>query len=562
MTIPGSGSATVSVFDVGELLPGDIVRAGLAGPPLTVSSVNLTDVEVTLANAASTPVDLEAGTRLIDLTNPPTAYADALGAFALGTHVNADSGGRAIAYLNLKICDYVVIGEPPVLSTPAFATKNNVGGNTLSWNHTMSGEDRLVLVAVAWQETSVSETLDSVTYDGVEMTRIATAVNFDVFALTNPPSGTKVVQAVWSEAEQRGNRRSQGFSNVDPELLYGAVVLATSITGVTAPLTVHDCHPNAQVFSALSVNTVPGLITATPTPAMHELWNQTAGSAGSSNRTTGAAATQAGDWANVIPSWTWSGSRVWAMVGMEVRPILRLFTDQPGVSCGAREFGLNATHYASLQQAIDALPAKGGVLHIPAGTYRLKQGLVINKPNVTLLGEGETTVITTADPVALPIDLLTITAEETRLCRMKFDGAAVERDLTDGASCIVVKGQGLSGRLVIFCKMEDVIVTGAARYGVWLRDAISFISINCNISSNLGTGIRIQGTPTALGSAVALRFYSTHVAQQWRHRRGSGRSISTGHRCRRSYIFRVCVRREPGQRLRRAGRDRPRDQRQ
>ena len=44
----------------------------------------------------------------------------------------------------------------------------------MSWVHTTSGSDRLLLVAVAWQ-TQTSDSILSVTYDDLPMSLVATA---------------------------------------------------------------------------------------------------------------------------------------------------------------------------------------------------------------------------------------------------------------------------------------------------------------------------------------------------------------------------------------------------
>lgn len=44
--------------------------------------------------------------------------------------------------------------------------------------------------------------------------------------------------------------------------------------------------------------------------------------------------------------------------------------------------------YAAIQAAIDALPASGGVIYFPAGTYKVTTTLNITKPGVYLIGDG------------------------------------------------------------------------------------------------------------------------------------------------------------------------------
>lgn len=54
---------------------------------------------------------------------------------------------------------------------------------------------------------------------------------------------------------------------------------------------------------------------------------------------------------------------------------------------------IHAVNYASLQAAIDALPAEGGVVHLPPGTFDIDRPLVIARGDVLLQGAGASTHI-------------------------------------------------------------------------------------------------------------------------------------------------------------------------
>ena len=512
VTIANSSSGTVSVFGLGAFLAGDTVRVGIAGPELSVSSVNAVTLEITLSNSSGSSVTIVAGTRLINLTDRPSAYADELGAYEIGSTVHADSSGRAVVYLS-EVSDYIVNGNPPIPDTYSSDTLTGTG-STLTVEHDASGNDRVILAAVSWQEATSSETLDSVTYDDLPMTRLSASGGMvDLFVIVNPPKGPKDVVATWSGTTAKGAVLAvQGFTRANQSSTLG-LYRFNSGTGTTPSVNVLQTRSSGLVVAALTANTVAGIATATPDAGTTGLWNQTAGTAPALTRILGAGATKPSSGGTVTPAWTLSASRPWQVAGVEVIPAgTRIYADQTGVPCEVRPFGLNATHFAGLQEAIDALPSKGGVVFVPAGTYRLRRGLVIDKPNVSLVGEGELTVITPDDPVNLPIDLLTISALDSRISQMKFDGAASAMDLESGTCCIVVNGQGVSDHLVIFTRLEDVTLTGASRYGLWLRDAITSMATNCNIFGNLGTGLRIQGTATTLGTTAGVRFYSCNVS--------------------------------------------------
>src|SRR5688572_5178402 len=59
---------------------------------------------------------------------------------------------------------------------------------------------------------------------------------------------------------------------------------------------------------------------------------------------------------------------------------------------GARP-DIDASQYSSLQAALDALPATGGVVRIPAGTFEIKSPLRITQEDVLLEGAGTATHI-------------------------------------------------------------------------------------------------------------------------------------------------------------------------
>ena len=70
--------------------------------------------------------------------------------------------------------------------------------DTMSWSHTTSGDNRIILVTISWQESTGLETLDSVTYDDKPMTLVCANGLVSVYALLDPPTGSNTVLATWS----------------------------------------------------------------------------------------------------------------------------------------------------------------------------------------------------------------------------------------------------------------------------------------------------------------------------------------------------------------------------
>lgn len=63
---------------------------------------------------------------------------------------------------------------------------------------------------------------------------------------------------------------------------------------------------------------------------------------------------------------------------------------------------INAADYPSLQAAIDALGEKGGCVRLPAGTFEIKQPLVLETEDVLICGEGTGTHIVNANVEGQP----------------------------------------------------------------------------------------------------------------------------------------------------------------
>lgn len=57
--------------------------------------------------------------------------------------------------------------------------------------------------------------------------------------------------------------------------------------------------------------------------------------------------------------------------------------------------------YATIQAAIDALPAGGGQVIVKAGTYTITSAITIDKSNVSIIGAGKATKIQTTSDVAM-----------------------------------------------------------------------------------------------------------------------------------------------------------------
>ena len=152
---------------------------------------------------------------------------------------------------------------------------------------------------------------------------------------------------------------------------------------------------------------------------------------------------------------------------------------------------LNVRDFASVQAAINALnQTVGGTIYLPAGTYVLTTGLTVNAPNVTFMGDGTETVLKPSTPNQF--HLVTVNAERFRAYNLKLDGAATAVGM-NGKACLLINGPARH------CYLENVVITGAPWFGLWLKGVESFTAINCEILSHKFHGARIEKVGAATG---------------------------------------------------------------
>jgi CSLREA domain-containing protein len=200
--------------------------------------------------------------------------------------------------------------------------------NPVTFSHTTSGSDRLLLVSVASQpnaDDAVFEAVTGITYGGQALTVVGTAAQgpdnarIEIWQLVNPPTGSNTVSITFNDAFD------------DPVNGEGASAGAISFTGVhqTTPLgtfasaiangTVADT-PSVNVSSAtgeLVFDTVarkanPLTVDASQTERWHQCTDN-----GCSN-IDGAASTEAGA-ASVTMSWSPDNTR-WALGAVPIKP--------------------------------------------------------------------------------------------------------------------------------------------------------------------------------------------------------------------------------------------------
>lgn len=130
--------------------------------------------------------------------------------------------------------------------------------------------------------------------------------------------------------------------------------------------------------------------------------------------------------------------------------------------------------YTDIQSAIDALPTTGGQIFVKAGTYTLTAFILLNKNNVSIIGTGRTTIITSNSALSY---LLEIDNSNYLIKGIYFDGNS--KTVSEGI--ITASATGI---------IEDCFFTAFDTNGIDLSvDSVRTIVRGNEIFSNGGIGI-------------------------------------------------------------------------
>lgn len=150
---------------------------------------------------------------------------------------------------------------------------------------------------------------------------------------------------------------------------------------------------------------------------------------------------------------------------------------------------IDAAGYSSLQAAVDALPAAGGIVRIPPGTFELTEPLVISTPETRLTGAGPATHLKNVNNKGLPAIHLRpddyATNPRSRLWRIQLDNFRVSGN---PASQDGILAEGINEIFI-----QGVSIDHHAGSGISLVDCYEDPRIaNCIITYNAKAGLRIE----------------------------------------------------------------------
>jgi hypothetical protein len=154
---------------------------------------------------------------------------------------------------------------------------------------------------------------------------------------------------------------------------------------------------------------------------------------------------------------------------------------------------ITAANYATLQAAIDALPAEGGLVRLPAGVFELQRPLQIRSSDVCLVGAGTATLLVNVNQAGEPAiaishpDSTAAGADRSHeLWRIRL---ADLRILGNPAS-----GTGIHAHGINELFLDGVTVSEHGKAGILLDHCYEDARVvNCLITYNKGVGLDLQG---------------------------------------------------------------------
>lgn len=157
---------------------------------------------------------------------------------------------------------------------------------------------------------------------------------------------------------------------------------------------------------------------------------------------------------------------------------------------GARSV-IHAEHYPSLQAAIDALPAEGGLVQLPPGAFEIKEPLRINKSDVMLSGSGTATHIKNLNQEGQPALFISHpdgakVKNADKLWRVMISNLRITGNETSG--------HGIEALMVNEVFLQGVTVSYHGGDGIKLDRCYEDPRVNdCLITYNKQTGLNLPG---------------------------------------------------------------------
>jgi hypothetical protein len=213
---------------------------------------------------------------------------------------------------NFGMYDMEILGETVNVSIDNVSSQV-WEGSSQSWNHTCSGDNRLLVVSVGLADSSWNREVQSITYGGQSLIQLAERnrwpVRAEVWYLVNPPTGSNILDVTLEDINMAAVG-AVSYNNVNQSDPIDGVVTAgrnTATPGITITSETGDL-----VQDVIVANTDAGL---TVGAGQVERWNY----AGSSKSSGGSTELGAG---SVSMDWTLGASERSAQIGFNINNAL------------------------------------------------------------------------------------------------------------------------------------------------------------------------------------------------------------------------------------------------
>lgn len=145
---------------------------------------------------------------------------------------------------------------------------------------------------------------------------------------------------------------------------------------------------------------------------------------------------------------------------------------------------IDASKYSTLQQAVDALPANGGIVHIPPGNFEITKPITIRTENTRIVGSGGSTHLINKNTSGEPA--IIVSSGKGQLFRLELSGFRISGNPKSGDGIYMEKIQELM--------ITEMTIDHNGGHGINMKNCTENPRIaNCNLTYNLKAGINIDG---------------------------------------------------------------------
>ena len=155
---------------------------------------------------------------------------------------------------------------------------------------------------------------------------------------------------------------------------------------------------------------------------------------------------------------------------------------------------IDASKYASLQAALDAVPESGGLVTLPPGEFRLERPLVLSRGHTRVVGSGPATRLINCNRQGEPALIVRAATPKNRLWRVELANFRIngDPDTVDGKSTKPSGGDGLLVEYVNELFVHGMTIDHHGGHGIHLVHCYEDPRIaDCLIAYNAQAGLNI-----------------------------------------------------------------------